>query len=89
MQLETEEIPGESKPRLPSILEDPAPSSPAANDGHQSDVAPEEVSSTAETPVEPTAQESPLEPALQMPNDAPVLLEEAREPLEGVATHSS
>jgi hypothetical protein len=53
------------------------------------EVAPEEVGASAKSPVEPTAPESPSEPALQLPNDAPVLLQEAPESLEGVASHSS
>jgi hypothetical protein len=44
---------------------------------------------SAESPVEATGPESPPESALQLPNDAPVLLEEAPESLEGVASHSS
>ena len=78
-QLETEEMPGGSEPELSS----------SANDGHKSEVAPEEVGASAESPVEPTAPESPSESALQLPNDAPVLLEEAPESLECVSSHSS
>jgi hypothetical protein len=77
-QLETEETPAGAEPELSS-----------ANDGHELEVAPEEVGASAKSPVEPTAPESPSEPALQLPNDAPVLLEEAPESLEGVASHSS
>ena len=72
-------MPVESEPELSS----------ATSDGHESEVAPDETGASAESSLEPTVPESPLEPALQLPNDAPVLLEAAREPLEGVASHSS
>jgi hypothetical protein len=77
--LETEEMPVESEPELTS----------ATDDGRESEGAADEAESSTESSLEATAPESPLEPALQLPKDPPVLLETAPETLEGVASHSS
>jgi hypothetical protein len=79
VQLEAEEISGESEPELSS----------AAKDGRESEVAPGEPEANPESSLEPTTSEAPLEPTLQLPGDAPEVLETGQETLERVASHSS